>query len=78
LLKPSYNSEDQGKVVVTITVNKEGKVIKAIAGAKGTSVSDQTLWKMAETAALRSTFNAKSDAAEEQKGTITYRFVKSK
>lgn len=78
LLKPSYNSEDQGKVVVTIWVNKEGKVIKALAGGKGTSTSDQKLWKMAEDAAKRSTFNAKSDAAEEQKGTITYKFVKSK
>jgi len=78
LLKPSYNSEDQGKVVVTIWVNKEGKVIKALAGGKGTSTSDQKLWKMAEEAARRSTFTAKSDAAEEQKGTITYKFVKSK
>lgn len=78
LLKPSYNSEDQGKVVVTIWVNKEGKVIKALAGGKGTSTSDQKLWKMAEDAAKRSTFTAKSDAAEEQKGTITYKFVKSK
>jgi hypothetical protein len=78
LLKPSYNSEDQGKVVVTIWVNKEGKVIKALAGGKGTSTSDQKLWKMAEEAAKRSTFTAKPDAAEEQKGTITYKFVKSK
>jgi outer membrane biosynthesis protein TonB len=78
LLKPSYNSEDQGKVVVTIWVNKEGKVIKAIAGGKGTSTSDQKLWKMAEDAAKRSSFASKSDAAEEQKGTITYKFVKSK
>lgn len=78
LLKPSYNSEDQGKVVVTIWVNKEGKVIKAIAGSKGTSTSDQKLWKLAEEAAKRSSFASKSDAAEEQKGTITYNFVKSR
>jgi len=78
LLKPSYNSEDQGKVVVTIKVNKEGKVIEARAGAKGTNTSDQKLWKMAEEAAKRSTFTAKPDAAEEQKGTITYNFKKSR
>ncbi len=78
LLKPSYNSEDQGSVVVTIWVNKEGKVIKALAGGKGTSTSDQKLWKMAEDAAKHSTFTAKKDAAEEQKGTITYKFVKSR
>lgn len=75
---PDYNSAEQGAVVVTIKVNKEGKVIEARAGAKGTNISDQKLWKMAEEAAKRSTFTAKSDAAEEQKGTITYNFKKSR
>lgn len=74
LPKPKYNSIEQGKVVVSITVDRNGNVTKAKAGAKGTT-ADQSLWKLAEDAALKAKFNAKPDAAEEQKGTITYNFV---
>lgn len=76
LHKPSYDSKEQGKVVVTIKVNKEGVVISAVAGAKGTNVSDQALWRLARDAALRSSFVADQDAPERQVGTITYNFIR--
>lgn len=76
LPKPAYNSNAQGRVVVTITVDKEGNVTKAIAGAKGTQTSDISLWKAAEQAALKAKFELKGDAPEEQKGSITYNFIK--
>jgi hypothetical protein len=76
LSKPIYNSTETGKVVVTITVDKYGNVIKATAGAKGTTTTAQDLWKLAEDAALKSKFNASPNAAEEQKGTITYIFIR--
>ena len=75
LPKPNYNSRDEGIVVVSIWVDKNGKVTKAIAGARGTTTTSQTLWRLAEDAARKSTFNEKADAPEEQKGTITYNFV---
>lgn len=75
LPKPVYNSKEEGIVVVTIWVDKKGKVTKAVAGARGTTTTSQTLWKLAQDAALRSTFSDKSDAPEEQKGTITYNFI---
>ncbi len=76
LTKPVYTSNETGKVVVTITVDKYGNVIKANAGAKGTTTTAQELWKLAEDAALKSKFNANPNAAEEQKGTITYIFIR--
>jgi len=76
LPKPAYDSDEQGKVVVSITVDETGKVTKAIAGAKGTTITDKSLWKQSEQAALKAKFSPKSDAALEQKGTITYIFLK--
>jgi TonB family protein len=78
LPKPEYNSLEQGRVVVSIWVNKSGQVVKALAGAKGTTISDASLRKLAENAARRATFSPDQDAAEEQRGTITYVFVKLK
>lgn len=74
--KPSYNSEDQGKVVVTIKVDRQGLVTSAEAGARGTTITDQKLWKEAEDAAKRARFSPKPDAPEIQRGTITYNFIR--
>jgi colicin import membrane protein len=76
LPKPSYDSKEQGKVVVTIKVDKQGNVFSAVAGAKGTNVSDQTLWQLAKDAALRSRFEADPNAPDTQVGTITYNFIR--
>jgi len=76
LPKPEYNLKDQGKIVVTIWVNKLGKVIKAVAGAKGTNISDLGLQNLARNAALRAKFSSDPNAAETQKGTITYNFIR--
>jgi periplasmic protein TonB len=76
LHKPTYDSKEQGKVVVTIKVDRNGKVISAVAGAKGTNVSDQALWQLARDAALKSTFEADPNAPDVQAGTITYNFIR--
>lgn len=76
LVKPNYDSEEEGVVVVRIWVNKSGVVTRVQAGVKGTTTLDGTLWKMAEKAAIQSQFVPKDDAPDEQVGTITYRFVR--
>lgn len=76
LPKPDYTSKEQGKVVVNIWVDRNGKVIRAEAGAKGTNVSDSKLWDLARRAALQSTFDPDPNAADLQTGTITYNFIK--
>jgi TonB family protein len=75
LPEPDYGRQSQGKVVVTITVNPNGQVIRAVAGGRGTTATDRVLWIAAEKAALKAIFDIKSDAALEQTGTITYNFV---
>jgi outer membrane biosynthesis protein TonB len=76
LQKPSYNSNEEGKIVVTIKVNRQGKVTSAVAGARGTTISEISLRQQAENAALKTVFSSNSDAPEEQRGTITYVFKK--
>ena len=73
--KPNYNSKDEGIVVVDIWVDKKGNVTKAIAGARGTTTTNNSLWKLAVDAAKRAKFDVKADAPEEQKGQITYNFI---
>ncbi len=75
LPKPAYNSKEQGKIVVSIWVNKNGVVTKAMAGAKGTTISDISLQKLTEGAALKARFSTDPNAPEIQKGTITYNFI---
>lgn len=75
LPKPDYNSREEGIVVVSIWVDKNGTVTKAIAGARGTTTTNPYLLKMATEAAYKASFNEKDDAPEEQKGTITYNFI---
>ena len=70
--------QQEGIVVVSITVDKNGKVIKAKAGVKGTTNSNPCLLKPAEEAALRTTWNSDSNAPAIQNGTIIYKFTLSK
>ncbi len=73
---PDYTTQSQGKVVVRIWVDRNGQVTRAEAGARGTTTSDQALWREAEIAARKASFDSKSDAAHEQQGTITYNFIR--
>jgi periplasmic protein TonB len=76
LPKPDYPSREQGRVVVTIWVNKEGKVVRASPGARGTTTTDPALRRAAEQAALRAKFSPNPNAPDEQIGTITYNFLR--
>lgn len=72
LPRPVYNVQEEGRVVVTITVNPAGQVI-------GTSINKRTntvnaaLRKAAEEAARKARFN-QVDGVNNQTGTITYYF----
>ncbi len=72
---PSRHFKETGTVVVQIDVNKYGKVIKAVAIDRGSTTTDSQLRKMAVEAAKMAIFNANPNAAEMQRGTITYHFV---
>ena len=72
--KPNYDSQQQGKVVVTIRVGRNGKVISATPGAKGSTTTNAYLYSKAKEAALKTTFEANTKAPEIQVGTIIYNF----
>lgn len=76
LKKPDYPGQESGKVVVQITVNKDGRVISAVPGVRGSTTMDTKLHDAAKKAALTARFNKVTDqnAAITQKGTITYVF----
>ncbi|MEO5909371.1 MAG: energy transducer TonB [Pelobium sp.] len=73
---PSIKDDGQksGKVVVEIRVDKNGNVIAAKAGARGTTLSDGKLWDKCEAAALGSRFNTLESAPDTQQGTIVFNF----
>ena len=80
LLKPKEqpNCEEEGIVVVSIEVDKKGKVIRAVSGVKGTTNSANCLLKPAREAALKTTWNADPNSPSKQKGTIIYKFSLTK
>jgi len=74
LSKPEYLKQKQGIVVVEVTVDKKGVVVKANTGAKGSTTLDNDLLKAAEKAALSTKFDVNLNAPTYQTGTITYIF----
>lgn len=71
---PAYECQGGGRVVVAVTVNRNGRVLTATV-EKATSSSDDCILEMAITAAKNSSFNVSSSAPEKQRGTISYIFV---
>ncbi len=70
---PSYPGNEEGDVVVRITVNAAGQVISASIQTSGTNTSNAALRNAALLAARQALFNAVEGAANVT-GQITYRF----
>ena len=64
--------------MVSIEVDKNGKVIKAVPGIKGSTNTAPCLLGPAKQAALQTKWNADGEAPSKQKGTIIYKFSLSK
>jgi len=73
--KEQPDCEEEGTVVVTIWVDKSGKVVKAEPGAKGTTNTAKCLLDPARIAAMKTTWSADPSAPKEQKGRIIYKFT---
>lgn len=74
LPKPIENCNEEGVVVVEITVDKTGRVTAAQAILRGSRNLTACLRKAAEEAAMKARFNNDPNAAAYQSGTITYYF----
>ena len=69
LPRPSYNTQEEGRIVIDITVNPDGNVINAVIG-RGTNIDNASMRKSAIDAARRAKFN--KIQGNNQSGTITY------
>ena len=76
--KEQPNCQQEGIVVVEIFVDRNGTVIRANSGEKGSTNTHPCLLKPAREAALRTTWNADPNAPTKQKGTIIYKFSLTK
>ncbi|MCB9018089.1 MAG: TonB family protein [Prevotellaceae bacterium] len=72
LSKPVYSAQEEGKVVVSIIVDKSGNVISAEVG-RGTNTDNVALRNAAVSAAKKAKFNP-IQTDKNQSGTITYNF----
>ena len=75
LPKPQYNSSSEGRVVISVYVNQEGKVTRATLEARTSTTTDAVLVKAALDAARKAVFNIDTEAAVLQAGTIEYIFI---
>ncbi|MCQ2344531.1 MAG: energy transducer TonB [Paludibacteraceae bacterium] len=71
LAQPSYNGNEQGRIIVAIRVDANGKVIEATI-ATGTTITSEALRRSAVEAAKKNSFSKGNAPAV---GTITYNFV---
>lgn len=71
---PDYPCKKEGRVVVSIKVNREGKVISATPGYKGSTTTEDCLLAEAKKAALNTKWQPAANAPEKQVGKIIYNF----
>jgi len=72
LPRPAYTIQEEGRIVINITVDPRGNVIMAEIG-KGTNIDHATMRKSALEAARKAKFNS-IQGTNNQSGTITYRY----
>lgn len=71
---PKYTCNEEGTVVVEVTVDQNGKTVSATAGIKGTTNKASCLLEQAKIAALNTKWSADENAAAKQVGRIIYNF----
>lgn len=78
IFKPDYDVQEEGRVVVKISVDKQGNVVAATTdGVRGSTTTNQALHQKAIEAARKCKFDVKPDAQPIQVGYITYNFILS-
>ncbi len=69
------NSQQEGKVVIDIVVDKNGSVVSVSGPGRGSTNTNGTLVRKAKEAAMRAKFSPSPSGVEEQHGTITFNFI---
>ncbi|MGY3053527.1 hypothetical protein ACVWYG_001727 [Pedobacter sp. UYEF25] len=68
------DGQAHGKIAVEIRVDKNGKVIFARAGARGTTLSNLELWRKCEAAVVGASLNKLDSAPDVQIGVVVFNF----
>ena len=74
LTPPKDNGQKYGRVAVRIFVDKNGVVVNAIPGVKGTTLSDKDIWEKCRLAVIGSSLNKLESAPEVQIGVVMFNF----
>lgn len=74
LTVPKDDGQKYGKVAVRIYVDKNGVVVNAIAGVKGTTLSDKVIWEKCRLAVIGSSLNKLDSAPDVQIGVVMFNF----
>ena len=74
LPKPDYTVREEGRVIIEIRVDQQGKVVATSFRSVGSTTTNSTLVAAAERAAKQARFNVDETAPFPQVGTITYNF----
>ncbi|WP_293890155.1 energy transducer TonB [Flavobacterium sp.] len=72
--QPDYTCQEQGRVAVQVTVDRNGNTVSVTAGVQGTTNTARCLLDQAKIAAMNTKWQADSNAPETQVGKIIYTF----
>ena len=72
--EPKYTCNESGRVVVEVTVDRNGKTINAVPGVKGSTNLAKCLLDQAKLAAMATKWQSSDDAPAVQTGQIIYNF----
>lgn len=71
---PSDNGQKTGKIAVRLSINKDGIVINAVPGVKGTTLNDRDLWEKCRQAVMGARLNQSDNAPDVQVGVVVFNF----
>jgi hypothetical protein len=74
LVTPQDDGQKTGRIAVRISINREGVVVDAVPGVKGTTLNDRELWAKCKEAVMGARLNQSSSAPDLQIGVVVFNF----
>ena len=74
LVTPQDDGQKTGKIAVRLSINKDGIVINAVPGVKGTTLNDRDLWQKCKEAVMGARLNQSDNAPDVQVGVVIFNF----
>ncbi|RZL17686.1 MAG: energy transducer TonB [Pedobacter sp.] len=71
---PKDNGQKTGKIAIRLKFSKDGTIIDAVPGVKGTTLNDRELWQKCKDAIMAARLSASDLGPEVQMGVVTINF----